>query len=102
MGAMRVENLRPAVTIDFAPGDVLVLLSDGVYEYADAGGAPFGRARVEQFLRDQRSQPTAVLAARLLDSVKAFAGGAPQQDDVTMVLVKRLGESHGGAFSEAK
>jgi len=102
MGAMQVETLRPAVTIDFAPGDVLALLSDGFYEYADAGGAQFGRARVEQLLFDQRLESAAVLGTRLLDAVRTFASGAPQQDDLTMVLVKRLALSRSPAFSEAK
>ncbi|MDE2160348.1 MAG: SpoIIE family protein phosphatase, partial [Burkholderiales bacterium] len=44
MGAMPIAVLRPAIEIDFEPGDWLVLLSDGIYEYADARGELFGRA----------------------------------------------------------
>ncbi len=35
MGAMPVRSLRPAVELELEPGDWLVLLSDGIYEYAD-------------------------------------------------------------------
>ena len=41
-------------------------------------------------LREHHGETTALLSHRLLDAVRAFAAGAPQQDDVTMVLVKRL------------
>jgi phosphoserine phosphatase len=89
MGAMPISVLRPAVEIDMAPGDWLVLLSDGVYEYADADGLQFGRERVEQVLREAHARSADELAARLMQAVQAFARGAPQDDDITMVLVKR-------------
>jgi phosphoserine phosphatase RsbU/P len=90
MGAMPVRKLRPAVEIAFAPGDILALLSDGIYEYEDAAGAQFGAARVEAALRAHHRASAAALSERLLHEVRAFAQGAPQADDVTMVLVKRL------------
>lgn len=90
MGAMPITNLRPAVEFDLAPGDWLVLLSDGIYEYADAEGAQFGRQRVEQVLRDAHARTAAELADRLMQSVQAFSRGAPQDDDITIVLVRRL------------
>jgi serine phosphatase RsbU (regulator of sigma subunit) len=67
-----------------------VLLSDGVFEYFAPDGEAFGEDRVEAVLGDHHREPTATLTARLLDAVRAFARGAPQEDDVTMVLVKRL------------
>jgi phosphoserine phosphatase RsbU/P len=89
MGAMPLAKLRPAVEIDLAPGDVLVLLTDGIYEYEDVTGAQFGVQRVEQVLRDHHRAGSATLGSQLLQAVRAFAQGAPQDDDVTMVLVKR-------------
>ena len=50
-GAMRLSALRPPVTLEMQPGDILVLLSDGIYEYDDAGGEQFGEARVEDIVR---------------------------------------------------
>jgi phosphoserine phosphatase len=89
MGAMPLSSLRPAVELDLAPGDILVLLTDGIYEYEDASGAQFGVQRVEQVLRAHHRESAAALAGHLLQAVQAFAHGAPQDDDVTMVLVKR-------------
>ena len=89
LGAMVVSALRPAVTLDMEPGDVLVLLSDGVYEYHDAGMEEFGEERVQEIVRSRHQGTMAGLSAALLDAVRAFAKGAPQEDDITMVLVKR-------------
>jgi len=89
MGAMAMPGRRPAAEIDLAPGDLLVLLTDGVFEYFDPDGAAFGEDRVEAVLREHHRESTAALSARLLGAARAFARGAPQQDDVTMVLVKR-------------
>jgi phosphoserine phosphatase len=91
MGAMPIATLRPAVQIDLAPGDVLAVLTDGIYEYEDPGGGQFGRERVEAILRAESTQPASVLSARLLLAVREFAGDAPQADDVTAVFVRRLG-----------
>jgi phosphoserine phosphatase len=89
LGAMPLAALRPAVTIALQPGDIVLLLSDGVYEYHDRDGALYGEARVEAMARSHGARPMAELAARIVADVEAFAGGAPQEDDVTLVLLAR-------------
>jgi phosphoserine phosphatase len=89
LGAMRLSSLRPAVTVDLLPGDVMVLLSDGIFEYHDARNEQFGEERVVEILRAHHGKTMAELSAILLASVQAFAQGAPQEDDMTVVLVKR-------------
>ncbi len=89
LGAMPIVSLRPAVTLEMLPGDILILLSDGVFEYHDPDREQFGEARVEQIVQAQHGKSMAELATMLLDGTNAFARGAPQEDDITMVLVKR-------------
>ena len=89
LAAMPLSSLRPAIELDLAPGDILVLLSDGIYEYHDAHGEQFGERRVEQVVADHCGKPMAELSAILQEAVRAFAQGAPQEDDITIVLVKR-------------
>lgn len=91
LGAMPLTGLKSAVTLEMLPGDMLVLLSDGFYEYHDPGGEQFGEQRVQDIIRAHRDQSMADLLDVLLRSVDAFARGAPQEDDMTAVLVKRLG-----------
>lgn len=93
LAAMRITSLRPAVTIEMQPGDILLLLSDGIYEYCNAANEEFGEERAWQIVREHHGQSTARLSAILLEAVQAFSRGAPQEDDMTVVLVKR----HAGA-----
>ncbi len=89
LGAMRLSSLRPAVTLEMMPGDILIVLSDGIYEYHDPANDEFGQQRVEEIVRAHHRKPVAELSTILLESVRVFGKGAPQGDDMTVVLVKR-------------
>ena len=89
LAAMPIESLRPAIEMEMHPGDILVLLSDGIYEYRNVGGEEFGELRVEALIARHHELPAAELAAKILGAVQAFAGNAMQEDDMTVVLVKR-------------
>jgi len=89
LGAMALAKQPRAAEMTFAPSDLLVLLSDGIYEYGDGSGEQFGEDRVEKVVADHHGRGTAALSAALLDAVQAFAGGAAQDDDITVVLVRR-------------
>jgi serine phosphatase RsbU (regulator of sigma subunit) len=86
---MPLESVRPATEIPMQPGDILVLLSDGIYEYRNVGNEEFGELRVEALLQRHRESSAAELAAKILGAVQAFAGDALQEDDMTVLLVKR-------------
>ncbi len=89
MGAMPLSSPPPPVTLELAPGDILVLLTDGVFEYEDSNGAQFGQARVEQVLVSHHRESATAISTHLLDELRRFARGEPQQDDITSVLLKR-------------
>jgi len=72
-----------------APSDVLVLLTDGFYEWARADGEPFGIERVCALVRRHHARPAAEMIRILHDAVVEFAAGCPQDDDLTAVIVKR-------------
>lgn len=89
LAAMPLERLRPATTLALEPGDVLALVSDGIFECENANGEQFGNERVRRLLAARHEAPMADLGRALLDAAKAFAGEAAQADDMTLVLVKR-------------
>ncbi len=89
LAAMALKSLKPAVTVDMMPGDIMVLLSDGIYEYRDSHDEEFGEKRVEDIVAAHHDKTAAGLAAILLGAVQDFAGDAIQEDDMTVVLVKR-------------
>jgi serine phosphatase RsbU (regulator of sigma subunit) len=79
-----------ARTIELAPGDLLALISDGLFEFPGPGGEDFGEARVADLLRTRHAAPMQELADELLASARAWAAGTPQADDVTILLLRRL------------
>lgn len=89
LGALALDRPPQAERLRLAPGDLLALLSDGIFEYRDAAGEPFGLARVEAVLRRVAQRPAAEIAAAILDAVRAHGRGAPQADDITIVLLRR-------------
>lgn len=89
LGAMRLAASRPAASLALEPGDVLLLLSDGIFEYHDAAQRQFGEDRVERIVAEHHGRSMAELSAILFDAVRDFAQGAPQEDDMTIVLVRR-------------
>jgi phosphoserine phosphatase len=93
MGAISLPALRPPERLRLEPGDVFALLSDGIYEYENRQGEQFGDEGVARVLRAHRGASMAQVLEALLNEVKAFADGAPQLDDVTVVLLRRLPEA---------
>ena len=90
MGAVTLPALKPAQVAELAPGDVFALISDGVYEYMDAQQNQFGEDGVGEVLRRYHDRPMPYLLGRLMDALREFGQGAPQLDDVTVVLIRRL------------
>ena len=71
------------------PGDILGLITDGVYECENDRGEAFGEAGVERVVAEHHASPTAELVSRIAVEADAFRTG-PQADDITIVLLKRL------------
>lgn len=90
MGAMILPAMKPAKVAQLEPGDVFALISDGVYEYMDAQERQFGEEGVAQLLRRYHDRPMPYLLGRLMEALREFGQGAPQLDDVTVVLIRRL------------
>jgi len=76
-------------TLALSPDDLLVVFSDGVSEAMDAAQAQFGRSRLEELLPGIRHESAAAIIERIIEAVRAHAGGEPQNDDITLLVVKR-------------
>lgn len=74
--------------IDLQPGDVLVLVTDGVIEAMDYQGVMYGSERLYESIRKHRALDAQQLAGQLLWDVRRFVGLADQSDDITIVVAK--------------
>ena len=70
---------------------MLVLFTDGFYERDRPDGEAFGMERVAELLRRHHALPAAELIQVVYRAVVDFSEGTRQADDLTAVIVKRLG-----------
>jgi hypothetical protein len=73
--------------IQLIPGDVVLLYTDGVTEAQDASNSFFETERLVAALRASLGGGAQAAVAGVLASVRAFAGTAPQSDDITLLVV---------------
>ena len=88
LGLFPLEKVPEPVTVTLAPGQLLLLLTDGIIEATAPSGEEFGRDRALAVVRAARNQPAADIVAALNAAVRAFIQTQPQGDDITMVILK--------------
>ena len=80
----------PVHRVRLEEGDGVVLYTDGVSEAQDASGAFFGGERLVAAAAALRREAAPALTAGVLEAVRAFAGEAPQSDDITILTLRYL------------
>lgn len=70
-------------------GDIIALLTDGFYEYEDMAGNDMGRDACAEVVRQQSDRSAAEILNALFEAVRVFGGDAPQNDDLTGIIIKR-------------
>jgi phosphoserine phosphatase RsbU/P len=75
-------------SVNLAPGDLLLIFTDGVTEAANEVNEQFGDERLERVLRETSTEPVASVCDRVLAAVVAFEDGQPQNDDITLVAAR--------------
>jgi sigma-B regulation protein RsbU (phosphoserine phosphatase) len=71
-------------------GDMIVLYSDGVTEANNAAYDQFDEERFIEVLKARRTEPASQIVQAVMQAVTEFAAGAPQADDITLLVAKRL------------
>lgn len=92
LGYMPQTDLQTPVTSELEPGDILGLISDGIYEYENEHGAQFGHQGVIRVLDENPDASAQELVDKIMAAAREHGGTAPQADDITIVLARRLPE----------
>jgi hypothetical protein len=77
-------------SIVLAPGDLVLLYTDGVTDAQAASGERFGEDRLVEAVRSAPTSAAADVVGAVCDAYHTFQGEMPAADDVTMVAIRRL------------
>jgi phosphoserine phosphatase RsbU/P len=75
-------------TVQLQPGDLLVIFSDGISEALNHAGEEFGDDRILECLQRVPNGTASEILEELVGTVKAFAAGTMQSDDMTAVVMR--------------
>lgn len=89
LGALATQQYYEATT-ELNPGDVMLLLSDGIVEAMNDERRLFGFDRLAEVVAQIESRDAHGIMAGVLDAVQRHAGVTEQQDDITIVVVRVL------------
>jgi serine phosphatase RsbU (regulator of sigma subunit) len=97
------EDITPYTEVkelEIAPGDAVLLYTDGVTEGTDRAGDMFGEARLFETFGRNASLPTQEILERVLGDVRAFQ--ETQDDDMTILVLKKSLREKGREHAEQR
>jgi len=73
------------------PGSILLVGTDGIWETAAPSGEMFGKDRLRELMHTHRLKSSQQIGSEIISSLNQFRGSDRPLDDVTLVVIKRLG-----------
>jgi stage II sporulation SpoE-like protein len=89
LGMIAGVSYENALLRRLAPNDMIVLVTDGFYEWENRKGEEFGLQRLESTIRQSHDCSAEEVISKLRSAVEEFCGGTEQKDDLTAVVLKR-------------
>jgi sigma-B regulation protein RsbU (phosphoserine phosphatase) len=88
LGIVAKHDYSSSSPIALAPGDLVLLVTDGIVEAHNPDLVDFGTERALDAVRSCRHEPARQIAEHLCAAVRSFAQDLPQDDDMTVVVLK--------------
>ncbi len=86
---MFCEGEYASQTLALAPGDTLLLYTDGISEARSESQEEFGERRLAEVLAGYQASSLPALIQASLENLRTFRGGAPLHDDLTLLVIRR-------------
>lgn len=87
VGMFRGSQYQEA-EVQLQAGDVIVMFTDGISESMNAADGEWGEEALAGAARESLGRPAAETIARIMEAADQFAAGAPQHDDMTLVVMR--------------
>jgi len=84
------DNVYHEKKISLKPGDVLILLTDGIPEAQNRTKELYGEKRLKDLIEKINTTDLSAseIKERIIEDVRQFAGAAPQHDDIAVIVIK--------------
>jgi len=83
------DRLTTDVAVGLEPGDCILLYTDGITEALDSEGNEFGLERTIAAVRSSAKQGAQAMVTGLIDDLRNFVGSTPQNDDITLIVIRK-------------
>ena len=94
-GMIGISDLKvsfPSTTVAMQEGDIIVCFTDGITETENPLREQFGTEKLSKAIQLNKDKTSKEIGACILDSLKTFADCVPFQDDITILVIKRVKE----------
>lgn len=88
LGRLGDVQVADGPTLQLDSGDLVLLLTDGIDEAMRSDGECFGTGRALEVIRENRNRPLNELVRLLCQAARDFTAPDPQNDDLTVVLIR--------------
>jgi sigma-B regulation protein RsbU (phosphoserine phosphatase) len=78
-------------SVQFEPGDLLFLYTDGLSESRNAEGEQYGPERIGRLLSGINGEAPEKVVRACLEDLGSFRGDTPRDDDLTLMAIRRVG-----------
>jgi sigma-B regulation protein RsbU (phosphoserine phosphatase) len=86
------DTVYTAASCDIKPGQIIFLGTDGIWETRNAQGELFGKERLQQVIHTNSKESARTIVLSVLDAVEEFRGPQEQEDDLTLVITRIVGD----------
>ncbi|HWY40623.1 MAG TPA: GAF domain-containing SpoIIE family protein phosphatase [Chthoniobacterales bacterium] len=83
------DRLTKDVAVPIEAGDCILLYTDGITEALDNEGNEFGLERMMEAFRTSAQKGSQAIVSRLIDDLRNFVGSTPQNDDITLIAIRK-------------
>ena len=90
LGLVKGVTYEEHLYSDVQPGQIIMALTDGLWEAFNEDGEMFGKDRVRSLIRRFANLPAADISEQINTELSRFLGAKSPDDDLTFVIVKVL------------